>query len=200
VAVNAAAEGQYQPLHPLREFWIYFRTNRGALAGMVVILVVCLLALFANVISPYSPIEQYPDCQLAPPIWQDRDPADFAQCVGHYYLGTDPAGRDMFSRLVFGARFSLLIGAIVVTICLAAGIGLGLLAGFFNGFRHLWILDHRVWGSGPPRALFFSSRLGIGDGHQNQGAAAQQTKRQDQSKSHLQLVHTHGFQNSFHNG
>ena len=133
MTVSAAARGQHQPLHPLREFWIYFRANRGALAGMVVILAVCLLALFADVISPYSPIEQYPDCQLAPPIWQDRDPADFAQCVGHYYLGTDPAGRDMFSRLVFGARLSLLIGAIVVTISLAAGIGLGLLAGFFRG-------------------------------------------------------------------
>ena len=133
MAATATTGGHHQPLHPLREFWIYFRANRGALAGMTVILVVCLLALFANVISPYSPIEQYPDCQLAPPIWQDRDPADFAQCVGHYTLGTDPAGRDMFTRLVFGARFSLLIGAIVVTISLAAGIVLGLLAGFFRG-------------------------------------------------------------------
>ena len=42
MAVSAAAESQHQPLHPLREFWIYFRANRGALAGMVVILAVCL--------------------------------------------------------------------------------------------------------------------------------------------------------------
>jgi len=132
-AESASLRDQAQPLHPVREVWIYFRQNRGALAGMVVILVVCLLALLANLVSPYSPIAQYPDCQLAPPIWQDRDPADFAQCVGHYYLGTDPAGRDMLSRLIFGARLSLLIGVIVVTISLAAGIGLGLLAGFFRG-------------------------------------------------------------------
>ena len=134
MAVDSPALGSKdQALHPLREVWIYFRGNHGALAGLIVIVAVCLLALLADVISPYSPIDQYPDCQLLPPIWQSHDPADFANCTGHYYLGTDPAGRDMLSRLIHGARLSLLIGVIVVTISLAAGIVLGLVAGFFRG-------------------------------------------------------------------
>ena len=115
-----------QPLHPLREFWIYFRENKGALAGLIVVAVMCLLAILANVIAPYSPIDQYPDFQLQPPVWQDGGSAQ-------YLLGTDPAGRDMLSRLIFGARLSLLIGANVVTISLAIGIVLGLVAGFFRG-------------------------------------------------------------------
>src|SRR3984885_639245 len=123
-----------QPLHPLHETWLYFCENKGALAGLVVIISLCLIALLAGLIAPFSPIDQYPDCQLMPPIWQDRDPADFAACTNqaHFILGTDPAGRDMLSRLIFGARLSLLIGAIVVTISLAIGILLGLIAGFFR--------------------------------------------------------------------
>jgi dipeptide transport system permease protein len=131
-----------QPLHPLRETWLYFSENKGALAGLVVIILLCLVAIFADVIAPFSPIDQYPDCQLLPPVWQDRDPADFAQCTAQaqYFLGTDPAGRDMLSRLVFGSRLSLLIGANVVTISLAAGIVLGLIAGFFRGVVDILIM------------------------------------------------------------
>src|ERR1051326_2973948 len=124
-----------QPLNPFYETWLYFCENKGALAGLIVIATLCFLATFASFIAPFSPIDQYPDCQLMPPIWQDRDPADFAACTNqaHFLLGTDPAGRDMLSRLIFGARLSLLIGAIVVTISLAVGIMLGLTAGFFRG-------------------------------------------------------------------
>jgi dipeptide transport system permease protein len=115
-----------QPLHPLHETWLYFCENKGALAGLVVIVCVCLLAIFADVIAPFSPIDQYPDFQLVPPAWQDGGSSQFL-------LGTDPAGRDMLSRLIHGARLSLLIGANVVTISLAVGIVLGLVAGFFRG-------------------------------------------------------------------
>jgi dipeptide transport system permease protein len=129
-----------KPLHPLHETWLYFCENKGALAGLIVIVIMVLLAIFANLIAPYSPIDQYPDCQLLPPVWQDRDPADFAQCTGQYLLGTDPAGRDMLSRLIFGARLSLMIGANVVTISLAVGIVLGLVAGFFRGVVDILIM------------------------------------------------------------
>src|SRR5258706_2781684 len=131
-----------QPLHPLYETWLYFCENKGALAGLIVIVFLCLVAILANVIAPFSPIDQYPDCQLLPPFWQDRDPTDFAQCTAQsqYFLGTDPAGRDMLSRLIFGARLSLLIGAIVVTISLAIGIVLGLVAGFLRGAADILIM------------------------------------------------------------
>jgi dipeptide transport system permease protein len=129
-----------QPLHPLHETWLYFCENKGALAGLIVIIALGLVAISANLIAPYSPIDQYPDCQLLPPAWQERDPADFSNCTAQYFLGTDPAGRDMLSRLIFGARLSLLIGAIVVTISLATGIVLGLVAGFFRGVADILIM------------------------------------------------------------
>ena len=125
-ADSPAAAERDQPLHPLREFWVYFCENKGALAGLIVILAICLMAILAGVISPYSPIEQYSDNQLQPPVWQEGGTAQFL-------LGTDPAGRDMLSRLIYGARLSLLIGIIVVTLSLAFGITLGLVAGFFRG-------------------------------------------------------------------
>ncbi len=100
---------------------------------MVVIVAVALLAIFADIIAPYDPHEQYRDAFLAPPAWQKGGSARFI-------LGTDDIGRDMFSRLVHGARLSLLVGLIVVTLSLAAGILLGLVAGFFRGVVEIAIM------------------------------------------------------------
>lgn len=110
----------------LAEFWFYFSENRGAVIGLCVIVVVILTAIFADFIAPHSPIEQYRDHLLIPPAWQEG--GDWA-----FPLGTDPVGRDMLSRLIFGARYSLLIGCIVVVLSLSAGIVLGLIAGFSQG-------------------------------------------------------------------
>ncbi len=128
-----AAAAAVVPPHPLREFWNYFSENKGAVVGMVVIVAVTLLAIFADVIAPYDPHEQYRDAFLAPPAWQKGGSARFI-------LGTDDIGRDMFSRLVHGARLSLLVGSIVVTLSLAAGILLGLVAGFFRGVVEIVIM------------------------------------------------------------
>lgn len=114
------------PPHPLRLFWRSYAENPGAVAGLFVIVVICLLALGADVIAPHSPIQQYRDAFLKPPAWTAGGDVRFL-------LGTDDVGRDIFSRLVHGARYSLLIGGIVVTLSLAVGIVLGLIAGFFRG-------------------------------------------------------------------
>jgi len=111
---------------PIAEFWHYFRENRGAVAGMWVFVFVCLVAVFANFIAPYPPYEQFRDAFLRPPIWQEgADP--------RFILGTDDVGRDMLSRLIYGSRYSLFIGVIVVTLSLFLGIMLGLIAGAFGG-------------------------------------------------------------------
>jgi dipeptide transport system permease protein len=117
---------QHAPPHPLREFWSYFSANAGAVAGLVVICTVILLAIFAGVISPHSPIATHDDAFLRPPFWEDGGSFQ-------YPLGTDAIGRDMLSRLIYGTRFSLLIGTIVVLISLSAGVVLGLTSGFFRG-------------------------------------------------------------------
>ena len=95
----------------LKEFWFYFSENRGAVIGMVVIVLVVLTAILADVIAPHPPNEQFRDHLLQPPAWQEGGSWAFP-------LGTDATGRDMLSRIMHGARYSLLIGCIVVTLSL----------------------------------------------------------------------------------
>lgn len=125
-AVAEPALAPEAPPGPLREFWQYFSQNKGAVAGLGVIVVMTLTALFAPWLAPYAPHEQFRDALLSPPFWADGGSMRFL-------LGTDDVGRDMLSRLIYGARVSLLVGCIVVTLSLAAGIILGLIAGFFRG-------------------------------------------------------------------
>ncbi len=108
------------------EFWSYFSENRGAVVGLVFFIAVVLIAVFADFIAPHAPNHQYRDALLQPPFWQDGGSIKFP-------LGTDAIGRDMLSRLIHGAQYSLFIGCIVVSLSLVAGIIFGLLAGFFRG-------------------------------------------------------------------
>ena len=117
----------------LKEFWFYFSENRGAVADMIVILGVVVVAVLANVIAPHLPNEQYRDHLLQPPVWQEGGTWEFP-------LGTDATGRDMLSRLMYGSRYSLMIGCIVVTLSLAAGILLGLAAAFVRGIGETAIM------------------------------------------------------------
>ena len=116
-----------KPPSAIAEFWHYFSENRGAVIGLWVFAALILLAVFAPLIAPHDPTSQARDALLVPPFWQDGGSAT-------YLLGTDAIGRDILSRLLFGARFSLFIGLVVVTIALTGGIALGLLAGFFGGW------------------------------------------------------------------
>ena len=117
---------QGAPPHPLREFWDYFRQNRGAVIGLAIVTGLILLALLAEVVAPHSPIEQFRDSTLVPPAWQQGGSARFL-------LGTDPVGRDILSRLIHGTRLSLAIGLVSVSLSLCIGVVLGLLAGFYRG-------------------------------------------------------------------
>ena len=109
------------------EFWHYFSENRGALIGLWVFAVLVVVAIFAPLIAPHDPTAQVRDAFLLPPSWSRGGRSD-------YLLGTDAVGRDILSRLIYGARFSLFIGLVVVTIALIGGIVVGLVAGFFGGW------------------------------------------------------------------
>jgi dipeptide transport system permease protein len=111
----------------LKEFWFYFSQNRGAVIGLVVFGLLVLTALLAPLIAPHDPTQQYRDALLAPPIWQEGGRAGFL-------LGTDAVGRDMLSRLIYGAQYSLFIGIVVVAIALIGGVVIGLVAGFYGGW------------------------------------------------------------------
>jgi dipeptide transport system permease protein len=129
----AVAAPTATPPHPLREFWGYFSANRGAVAGLFVIVAVVLIALLADVLAPHSPYLTNPSIALKPPFWQNGGSIS-------YPLGTDPIGRDILSRLIYGARLSLLIGIIVVSVSIVLGTVLGLVAGFFRGLLEIFIM------------------------------------------------------------
>jgi dipeptide transport system permease protein len=111
----------------LAEFWYYFSENRGAVIGLWIFLALVVIALLAPLIAPHLPFGQYRDATLLPPFWQEGGRSAFP-------LGTDAVGRDMLSRLLFGARYSLFIGVIVTTIALVGGIIIGVIAGYFGGW------------------------------------------------------------------
>src|SRR5208337_3103362 len=119
-ADEIAGEGLAQP-SPLAAFWAAFLENKGAVFGLAVFGLVFLLALSANVVAPYSPIDQFRDAVRAPPVWE-------AGGSWRFILGTDGDGHDMLSRLIFGARVSLFIGFSVMCVSFVIGVVLGLLA------------------------------------------------------------------------
>ncbi|MGH6933501.1 MAG: ABC transporter permease subunit [Dongiaceae bacterium] len=122
-----------QPLSPRREVWLAMRGNPGAMAGLSVIILLIFSAVFADVISPNSPIEQFRDYFRRPPAWSEDGSWQFP-------LGTDDLGRCLLSRIIYGTRISLLIGCIVVTLSLALGLGFGLIAGFFRGLPDIGLM------------------------------------------------------------
>jgi dipeptide transport system permease protein len=117
----------------MREFWAYFSENRGAVIGLYAFLAICLIALFADVLAPHGATEQYRDALLLPPVWQEG--GDW-----RFLLGTDAVGRDMLSRLIYGSRYSLFVGVIVVSGALSVGVVVGLIAGFVGGKTDMLIM------------------------------------------------------------
>ena len=118
--------GAPTPMPPMREFWHYFKRNKGAVTGLVYIVIMLLLALGANLLAPHGPAEQFRDALLKPPVWMDGGSWKFL-------LGTDDVGRDILTRLMYGARLSLLVGCLVVVLSLILGVIFGLFAGYYGG-------------------------------------------------------------------
>jgi dipeptide transport system permease protein len=100
----------------------HFLSSRGGMIGAVLITILILAAVFAPLLAPYAPNEQMRRAILHAPDGLG----------GVYPLGTDDVGRDVFSRLLFGARLSLSIGAVVVVLACLVGVVLGLIAGFMG--------------------------------------------------------------------
>ena len=115
-----------KPMTPFQEFWHYFKRNKGAVVGLAYIVIMLLVALFAGVLAPHAPSEQFRDALLHPPVWQEGG-------SWQYILGTDDVGRDVLTRLMYGARLSLLVGCLVVVLSLILGVVFGLMAGYLGG-------------------------------------------------------------------
>ncbi len=114
-------ERSYRQVSFARDMWRRFRRNRLAVAGLIVVLLLVFSAVLAGQIAPYSPTKVNLKDQFLPPSLQ-------------HFFGTDVYGRDIFSRVLFGARISLLIGLIPAFISMVIGSVLGVLGGFEGGW------------------------------------------------------------------
>lgn len=121
------------PKTPLQEFWYYFTRNKGAVIGLAFIAVVFFVSVFADFIAPFDPIAQNRSALLLPPAW-------FENGQSAHLLGTDDIGRDILSRIIYGARLSVFIGLVIVVMSCVLGVILGLLAGYYGGTLDIIIM------------------------------------------------------------
>src|SRR6266536_3152803 len=118
---RASSMRERAPNSRWRDAWRRLRRNRAAMAGAVVLAVLVALAVTAPLIAPYQPIEQH------------YDPLLESSSLPHPF-GTDNFGRDIFSRVLYGARISLTVGLLGISLGLLTGISVGLSAGHWGGW------------------------------------------------------------------
>lgn len=110
----------YKKRSNVQEIWRRFRRSKSAMIGLSMISLLVICAIFAPLIAPYDPIEQ---------DWMNR----FALPSGSHWFGTDELGRDILSRIIYGARISVTVGLISVGLSMLGGITLGAIAGYYGG-------------------------------------------------------------------
>jgi len=106
--------------------WRRFALNPAALAGSLILLMMVSVAVAAPWVAPHDPAKQSLLRRFTPPVWQAGGNAV-------YPLGTDQVGRDVLSRIIHGARISLLVGVAAVVVSLVVGVSAGLASGFLGG-------------------------------------------------------------------
>lgn len=112
-----------------KDFYDIYRAitrNRLALIGFLIMVVIILVAVFADQIAPHDPVKQNLRNTLLPPVWMDGGSPEFL-------LGTDDFGRDILSRLIYGARVSIPTAGVAALFALFIGVNVGLFAGYFGG-------------------------------------------------------------------
>ena len=107
-------------------FWRLLWRDKSGLIGLIVFLIVVFTAIFAPVLSPHDPLKQDLYQSRLPPAWIEEGSSQ-------NILGTDNLGRDIFSRIIYGSRVSIMVGFLGVTMAFSFGIIIGLLAGFKGG-------------------------------------------------------------------
>ena len=131
--IEIRTSGDLPDLTPRQEAWYKFRANRSAMMALLILLLLITGAVMAPLISTHDPYEQFTDTLLAPPYPAVESRAGFL-------LGTDDLGRDMCSRLLHGARYSLFLGFAIVVFSLVGGVMIGAVAGMKRGLTETVIL------------------------------------------------------------
>lgn len=116
-----------------QDAWRRLRKNRAALAGAVIVLIFAFLAVFAQVISPHPPQEMYPSNSYRMAAWITVPNDPIRTGNPDFLLGTDSIGRDVLSRVIYGARTSMAVGFIPMIVILLVGTVIGMLSGYAGG-------------------------------------------------------------------
>lgn len=118
--LELSSSKKYIPTNPWLDKWRQVSRNRFAMIGFVILILMAIVAIFAPFIAPFDPVQMNLTGGLKPPS-------------AEHWLGTDKLGRDILSRLIYGARISLVVGFIVEGIAVTLGVTLGAIAGYFGG-------------------------------------------------------------------
>ena len=137
-----------------QEIWRRFKKNTRAVVGLGIVAVLVLCAVLAPILAPYGPNEQNPRNRLQGPS-------------AEHWFGTDELGRDILSRIIYGARISMSVGLIAICISLIGGVALGAIAGYYGGTADNIIMCMDVLLSIPTILLNISIVAALGSGLQN---------------------------------
>jgi peptide/nickel transport system permease protein len=121
IPIGEEAEVDDDLLDSSGRFWIRFLGTKTAVAGLLFVMLVALAAIFASLVAPHSPTANFPVINATP-------------SKGHW-LGTDDIGRDILSRIIYGGQVSLQATFQIVALALTLALPLGLIAGYFGGWR-----------------------------------------------------------------
>jgi peptide/nickel transport system permease protein len=111
----------------LRRWWRRFARNRGAVFGLGVLVIIVLVSIFAPLLAPYDPLAQGVGPALQRPSLE-------------HWAGTDSFGRDLLSRIIYGARIALIVGVVSVALAMLIGVTLGLAAGYYGGWLDIVVM------------------------------------------------------------
>ncbi len=141
-----------KPSSPGREAWLRLKRNRLAVVGMIILILLVLIAVFASVIAPYNYAEQNYDAVLLKP------------CLEHPF-GTDNFGRDILSRVIYGTQISFPIGFLCVFLAYTIGGFFGAIAAYFGGKVDMIIMRIMdIFQSIPPMLMAIAVAASLGTG------------------------------------
>lgn len=115
---------------PIR-YWRFFR--RYPILPLLIVVAIVIAAVFAPLLAPHDPLVGNLRHQDRPPFWQSESPISGKEGLTTFPLGTDALGRDILSRIIWGARFSMIIAGVVIVTGAVGGTILGMIAGYFGG-------------------------------------------------------------------
>ena len=153
--VNTEAAVEQEKNSPLGEVWQRFKKNRIAMASLILLVTLTLLAILAPLVTPYDP-----------------NVGQLTQALkglsASHILGTDELGRDIYTRIIYGARISLWVGLLAVAVALAAGTILGSLAAYYGRWADNLIMRFMdIMQAFPPLFLVIAFMLVLGKGIEN---------------------------------